>query len=178
MNNTLKMLYDEHDIISRAIALAQDARTLISTDEQAYDAAMRELIRFFRGYADKYHHYKEEEILFPEMMKKSELMADGVITEMLENHAAFREMLAEIEDALNNADYNTAANITEKYTDDLLDHIAVENDEVFQAAYSILNEIELENIYYRFADLDRELGEAKKNDFVEFTRLLSKELNH
>lgn len=173
MNNSLKILYDEHKIISRAIEIAQKAKSLIGVNDEEYRSIISELIRFFRIYADQYHHHKEEEILFPEMAKKSELVADGIIREMLDNHANFRDMLGAIESALNNKNYDEASSLVMVYTEALLDHIAVENDEVFQTAYMIFNEIELENIYYRFEDLDRDLGETKKKDFVDLTNILN-----
>ena len=114
---------------------------------------------------------------FPEMLKKRELLPEGTSGEMLNNHTTFREMLTAIEEELNNSSYDAAAAMTDEYANALLDHIAVENEEVFQAAYSVLNDIELENIYYRFADLDRDLGETKKNDLVEFMKLLKGEFH-
>jgi hemerythrin-like domain-containing protein len=167
MNNSLQILYDEHEVISQAVAIARNARVLIGINDEEYDFKMRELISFFRIYADRYHHQKEEEILFPEMMKKNELMADGIIKEMFDNHENFRELLRSIESSVENKEYKAAADLIEEYTNALLDHIAVENDELFQTAYSLFNDIELENIYYRFADLDRELGEEKKKVFAD-----------
>ena len=45
---------------------------------------------------------------------------------------------------------------------DLLDHIAVENDELFVLTENIISEDELEKIYFLFEDLDREMGLDKK----------------
>jgi hemerythrin-like domain-containing protein len=172
MDNSLKILYDEHNIISRAIEIAQKAKALINIDNDEYSSVIQELIRFFRIYADQYHHYKEEVILFPEMIKKSELIADGIIHEMLDNHANFRDLLKSIESELSQNNYEEVSTLITTYTEALLDHIAVENEEVFQTAYMIFNEIELENIYYRFEDHDREMGETKKKDFADLTRIL------
>src|ERR1039458_7073295 len=135
MNNSLKMLYDEHDIITRAVNLAKNAKTLIGTNDEEYELTVSELIRFFRIYADQYHHHKEEEILFPEMAKRSELMADGILAEMLDNHEYFRELIHDIEADLEAREYVQASEKIDEYTEALLDHIAVENEELFQAAY-------------------------------------------
>jgi hemerythrin-like domain-containing protein len=176
MNNSLKMLFDEHDIITGAIEIAKNAKSLIGKNNTDYEFTISELIRFFRVYADQYHHHKEEVILFPEMEKKNDLLADGVIKEMLDNHAYFRELILAIEYELEKQDYPEAAVKIDEYTEALLDHIAVENDELFQTAYSLFTEEELENIYYRFIDLDRDLGETKKKDFADLLKLLNKPL--
>jgi hemerythrin-like domain-containing protein len=172
----MKVLFDEHETIVNAIDTAQQAKSLIGKDDTAYEKLIRQLIGFFRDYADQYHHFKEEEILFPEMAKRNELLADGVIMEMFENHADFREMIKNIEKSLNEKQYQQAQQQLEKYTEALLDHIAVENDEVFQSAESIFSDEELEKIYFRFEDRDRDLGNAKKEELKELADTLRKNL--
>lgn len=51
------------------------------------------------------------------------------------------------------------------YNNDLLDHIAAENDELFVLAQSLLSESELEKIYFHFKDVDMQLGEDRKIKF-------------
>ena len=68
MNDSLKTLYEEHAIIVNVIDAAKNAGALIARDPDEYDAYIRKLIHFFRTYADQYHHFKEEEILFPEIL--------------------------------------------------------------------------------------------------------------
>lgn len=157
-------MYEEHSIIMNAIELAKQTRQLIGKDDSAYEKTIRQLISFFRNYADKFHHYKEEEILFPAMSKQNELLGEGVLKEMLENHDDFREMIRRIETNLDAQNFYLAQNEVEKYGEALLDHIAVENDEVFIMAETIFNEDELEKIGHRFQDCDQKLGEEIKQE--------------
>ena len=173
MNNSLKLLFDEHEMIVKAAELARNARNLIGTNNEEYELTVFELIRFFRIYADQYHHHKEEMILFPEMAKKNELMADGILKEMLDNHADFRELILATESDLEEGRYEAAADKMAIYTEALLDHIAVENEELFQSADSLFTEEELEIISFRFIDLDRELGEMRKKDCIDILKLLT-----
>ncbi len=167
MNPYLEILYHEHDIIISATEKIKKAKFLIGSDPGQYENTIRELLNFFRSYADNYHHHKEEIILFPEMNKRNELMKDGIINEMLENHEDFREMLQQAENMLNKSDFAVAQKYLETYCERLLEHIAVENEEVFQIAESLFSEKELEEIYFRFLDTDRELGEARKNEMLK-----------
>jgi len=176
MDKSMKILYDEHDIIVNAIDTARQAKSLIGKDDSRYENSIRSLINFFRSYADKFHHYKEEIILFPEMNKKNELLADGVIKEMFDNHDDFREKIRNIEASLNEKKYLQAQQQLEAYTEALLDHIAVENDEVFQMAETLFSEDELEKIYFRFEDCDRELGNDRKKELVELSEELRKNI--
>lgn len=163
MKNPITILFDEHEIIISAIDIAKRADELLATDEPAYEKTIRELIVFFRVYADQYHHHKEEEILFPEMNKKNELLEEGVIKEMFENHADFRDMIKRIEAFLDKKDYQMAQQQLHTYAEALLDHIAVENDEVFQMTDSLFDYQELEKLYFRFHDCDREIEEHNKS---------------
>lgn len=163
MTEAIKTLFDEHEVIMEAIHLAKQSEELIAEDKEQYEKTVRALIRFFRYYADGYHHYKEEQILFPEMSKKNELLEDGVIKEMLENHEDFRDMMGNIEKLLDAKDYARAQQQLNKYTEAMLDHIAVENDEVFHSAETLMDEDELEKINFRFMDCDREVGDEQKN---------------
>ncbi len=173
MNNSLKTLYDEHTIIQNALEIAKNAKNLIDKNNEEYELIISELIRFFRVYSDQYHHHKEEEILFPEMAKKNELLADGILKEMFENHEYFREILRAIEADFEEQKYQEASQKIDEYAEALLDHIAVENEELFQSAYTLFTDDELENIYYRFMDLDRDLGETKKKDFTDLLETLT-----
>ncbi|MHB8258793.1 MAG: hemerythrin domain-containing protein [Bacteroidia bacterium] len=176
MNNPIKTLFEEHAIITSAINISRQADKLIAKNDDVYEKLIRDLINFFRVYADEYHHHKEEEILFPEMSKKSDLLKDGIVNEMMENHADFREMIKNTEDYLNKQDFIRAQQQLHVYSEFLLDHIAVENEEMFQMAESMFSEDELEKIYFRFEDCDREVGQDRKialvNQLQDMRRVL------
>lgn len=164
--DAIKILFEEHEIITDATNIAKGLRKIIDKPE-LYEQHVLGLIAFFREYADKYHHHKEEDILFPEMIKANELLESGVIQEMFENHENFRELIAEIEQLTKDKNYLSAQNKLEQYADSLIDHIAVENEEVFEIAKTLFSDSELEKIYFRFKDLDNELGENNKNILQE-----------
>ena len=168
MDNALKILYDEHDTILVGIEIVREAKKLIGKNNEQYESIIKDMIHFFRTYGDQYHHFKEEMILFPAIAKKNDMLKEGILAEMFENHNDFRDILQDIEKDVLNKNYVEASNLMEEYTENLLTHIAVENEEIFLVAYSLLTDMELENIYYSFRDIDRELGDKKKSDFIEF----------
>ena len=166
MHNPIQTLYDEHTIIANALEIARQASSLIEKDNRRYDSTMRKLITFFREYSDGYHHQKEETILFPEIAKRKQILSEGVISEMNENHEDFREKITLIENCLNEENYLKAHKILDRYAEALLDHIAVENDELFQVANSLLDAEQLNKVYFKFQDCDRDLGDERKNELV------------
>ncbi len=102
-----------------------------------------------------------EEILFPQMVSKNEML-DGIIDELIEHHEDFREHVKRIEQELEAGDFAAVQQVLSEYLDSLLDHIAIENDELFQMAETLFMENELDDIYFRMLDKDRELGLEKK----------------
>jgi hemerythrin-like domain-containing protein len=167
MNPSLRILFDEHEVIVSAVDTCRQVKSLIESDDQQYEIVVRTLLDFFRSYADRFHHYKEEIILFPEMSKRNPMIGGGIVQEMFEHHETFREMLAQIEVLLNAKQFIGAQQLLEEYTERLLEHIAVENEEVFQIAETLFDEKELEDMQFRFVDCDRELGITKKQALVE-----------
>ncbi|MCC7532396.1 MAG: hemerythrin domain-containing protein [Chitinophagales bacterium] len=166
MNEAVKVLTHEHETIKRAINQTNALFADILNGNKDIKA-MHERIDFFRKYADGYHHHKEEEVLFPEMIKRNEMLEYGVIHEMLQNHEDFREMLAEIETLVNEGNATLALSKFKAYSEALLEHIAVEDEEVFQIAETLLSEDELLTVLYRFEDCDRELGVDAKKDWED-----------
>ena len=176
MHNTIRSLYDEHEMIVEATEVAKDAAALIGTDDARYASTVKHLMDFFRTYADGYHHHKEEEVLFPLMLESNELLGDGVLKEMLENHADFREMLDAITKDPDAGRLPEVRDGLAQYSEALLDHIAVENDEVFHMAMTLLDDNLLDRIGFQFEDHDRETGAERKEELAEMVRGLRKEL--
>ncbi|MCC7158215.1 MAG: hemerythrin domain-containing protein [Ignavibacteria bacterium] len=158
MNKTLAVLYSEHEIIKSVIEFRERISSLSKSDPQKYKNIINELVNFFRNYADKFHHHKEEKLLFPLMCEKNEMLQESIVSEMLENHQDFRKLVNSIETEVNSDNFGEGASLLSKYTDLLLDHIAVEDDELFQIAETLFDDNELEKLYFDFQDIDRELG--------------------
>jgi hemerythrin-like domain-containing protein len=158
MKNPLTYLFKEHQNITRLVHFYQKISHLYKTDEKKYIEIMTDLLNFFKNYADRYHHAKEEDTLFPKMCEKNQLLADGMVKEMLENHSDFRTLMGEIGDALGRKDFEKATTLTNEYSEGLLNHIAAENGELFHIAEELFTEEELETIYFRFEDIDRYVG--------------------
>lgn len=179
MTNAIQMLFDEHDVISNAIDAGKHARTYLEKkSEKTYEQTILDLLNFFRNYADNFHHQKEEQILFPEMKKRNELLGEGVLKEMNEQHEEFRDMLKSIEKFMDEKNYMRAQQQLEIYCEALLDHIAIENDEVFQIAETLFTPDELEKIYNRFEDCDIETGTIEKQELAEMAEEIRKNLQH
>lgn len=177
MNKAIEILYNEHEIIKSVIVYREKIINYSVNNHEKFKELLTNLISFFRSYADKFHHYKEEKLLFPLMCEKNEMLQDNIVEEMLENHREFRDLVNQIEAALVSANYVQSTEILNKYSEMLLDHIAVEDDELFQIAETLIDDNELEKLYYDFQDIDMELGIDYKIKLEKMKEKLESSLN-
>jgi len=153
------MLYAEHQVILERM---EDLRRLLKSNNLSNKKEdLLGYVDFFRTYADKYHHHKEEDVLFS--LLKDRFPGLWSITEALEeHHTMFRENIADIEAGLKSGDFEKAGADFLQYLSDLTDHISAEDDELFVAVDDQLTGAEREKLYYAFLDKDRALGEERK----------------
>lgn len=174
--NPVNVLMNEHDIIKKIENSLTKLDGLWETDAAKYKATLEKILRFLKEYSDGYHHHKEEEVLFPALEEHPEFILSSIITEMNEHHENFREYTAGIAEALEADNFRKAQDIFKKYLNELLDHIAIENDELFVLAESLFDEEELKTMFFKFKDIDMELGESKKAELEKFPDEIEKSL--
>jgi hemerythrin-like domain-containing protein len=95
-----EILKQEHQIILMVLDAAErEARTI--QDSQQIDASrVGEMVDFFRNFADRCHHAKEESLLFVRMQERGVPVEGGPIGMMLHEHEEGRRRLAAVANAL------------------------------------------------------------------------------
>ena len=171
-NNPAAMLINEHTIIKRVETIIHSMDKLWEKDSEKYKSMVSRLLYFFKEYSDKFHHYKEEEVLFPEMRNHPDFVLDEIIDELEDHHKMFRQYADEIKESVEMNQLEKAHAILKKYISNLLDHIAIEDDELFSMAESLFTEEQFKKLYFRFKDIDRELGEEFKEDLEKIPQEL------
>ncbi len=172
-NNPILILNKEHDVIELAEVALSNLRDEWKNNPTHFTSEMEKILDFFKEYADEFHHRKEEEILFPAIKANPNFSLPELIDEFVDHHESFREYSDEIAQNLNEKNYERAYQIVCQYMSDLKDHIAAENDELFVLAETLIDEEELEEIYFRFIDLDMELGITRKQEYEDVMQVLS-----
>lgn len=166
-SNPIKVMYDEHFIIKKSEKIINSIDCLWEKDASRYIEIVTQLIDFFRNYSDGYHHHKEEGILFPAIKNHPDFVLQEMIDEFNEHHNSFREYTKDIVEALDNNEFPKSYNLMQEYFNDLLDHIAAEDEELFVLAETLLSDNELETMYFKFKDVDMELGEERKKTYEQ-----------
>lgn len=134
------------------------------------------MIDFIKTFADKCHHGKEEEILFPELVKAGMSNENGPIGVMLYEHTEGRGYVKEFSDAYDrykNGDSSALPEIKVNmlyYVQLLTDHIEKENNVLFMMADRFLSEQEQDEIADAFEKIEIEKIGAGKHE--EYHKLL------
>lgn len=129
----------------------------------------RECIAFGRNYADKYHHGKEEEILFKVMIEQSGDVAQKLIRHgMLVEHDLARYYLGELENSINAYETNSGTEYkyhiivnAGSYAGLLKRHIEKEDTVVYTFAERELSDDELAKVGKLGVERDSEEKQAE-----------------
>jgi hemerythrin-like domain-containing protein len=95
MSNAIETLMNEHRVIEKVLSSLETFAERLEDDRDPR-RALRDYGRFFRDFADRCHHAKEEDGLFAEMVRNGFPQERGPIAVMLSDHAEGRTHVAAI----------------------------------------------------------------------------------
>lgn len=126
-------LRDEHEGILAGLEVLEEMAARIKAGQKTDPADLAEMIRFFRTFADKCHHGKEEGLFFPALERAGILNQNGPIGQMLSEHVQGRNHLSKMADAIKDGTVDGAkfAAAAESYAKLLRAHIQKENTVLF-----------------------------------------------
>lgn len=164
-----EILMAEHRIIEKV--LARVAKACDKADAGSFDAEEFAVsLSFFREFADKRHHGKEEDKLFPAMNRHGMPMDSGPLACMLSEHDLGRSLLKTVSDELPGSRRGDAAaqkkvvGSCREYVAFLTDHIYKEDNILFKMAEQVLPapvQAELEREFVAFDE--QGIGEKEKS---------------
>lgn len=138
MGKATEMLSYEHKNILKVID-AMEAECLRLEKGGKLDSVFFEkAVYFIRNYADRFHHAKEEDILFREMRKNETSMHCNPIDQMLYEHELGRGFVKGIELGLKNSDKSGVMKNARGYTELLRQHIFKEDNILYPMADSVI----------------------------------------
>ena len=119
----IKMLVDEHALIKRWIELIPEVIEGFDLSSPRDRHMILDGVDFIRSYADKYHHAKEEEILFKYFDENLD-----IIKTMLDDHTTGRNHVKAIVEALEKKDKKAIVEHLTGYKDLLAEHVKKEDE--------------------------------------------------
>jgi hemerythrin-like domain-containing protein len=161
---TTQELMQEHAAVLVALEILDKVATAVAQKNEKAPEHLGQLLDFFKGFVDRCHHGKEEDVLFPELVRRGLPREGGPIAVMLSEHEVGRSHVRAMADGLGRLRGGEAAaaavirDHADAYRDMLQAHIHKENNILFPMADRILP-----------ADVDRSLKE--QFDVIERDRI-------
>jgi hemerythrin-like domain-containing protein len=159
--NPIEKLKDEHKIILRGIELLERGATHLEQGENLSADFFRKLIDFIQNYADKYHHAKEEDILFVRLGEIKFSPEMGPVAVMLNEHKQGRNYIANLEQANERYAAGDASSIKEiiknarGYAGLLRQHILKEDLVLYPMAQNALGDKGIDQMQPDFARVEQ-----------------------
>lgn len=157
----------EHEGILRMLGVMRALVTRIEAEGTVPAAALTGILDFLKIFADKCHHGKEEDILFPALEAAGMPREGGPIGVMLHEHTLGRGLIRDMDGALTgNAGPRSFIAPALAYIELLTQHIAKENKVLFPMAERLLGTPALTAMHEAFERLEEErIGPGRHEAF-------------
>jgi hemerythrin-like domain-containing protein len=145
------VLREEHEKILTALSVLT---AIADRDDPLPRDHVAKLVAFFRGFADRCHHAKEEAALFPALEARGIPRQGGPIGVMLHEHEEGRALVGDIAAAAAEGDRARFVQGVRAFDDLLGRHIQKENQILFRMAERVLDDADERRILGLFALYD------------------------
>ncbi|MDP7180758.1 MAG: hemerythrin domain-containing protein [Candidatus Woesearchaeota archaeon] len=162
----IKGLVEEHVVIKGLLRLIP---TIVEKlDVESDEDLIKEIVSFIKEYADKYHHAKEEDILFKCFDEDLD-----IIKVMLEDHDTGRNHVKKILSALEEKDVDTIKKHLVEYKELLDEHIKKEDEVLYPWLDRNLSDKQVGELFSKFSEVNIELKDIseKNKKFIEKLKL-------
>src|SRR5512135_2923748 len=115
-NSPIQMLEEEHRFIATVVSAAKVTADKLEASEAVAIETLQNIVAFMRTYADKCHHGKEEDLLFPMLAQRGVPMRGCPVEVLTREHGMGRALvkgLAEATDAFRGGDSSAKENLIE-----------------------------------------------------------------
>jgi len=176
-------LKEEHQVILRMIKVLIVASDKLEKDEDVSLDVFKKAVDFIRTFADRCHHGKEQDTLFPALGEKGIPKHGGPVAVMLMEHEQGRlyvrglaEALAKYEGGDKEAK-NTIIENARGYTELLDQHIYKEDNILYPMSDKVLSQYDNKELLEKFEKIEKEIiGEGKHEYYLHMIEELEKEL--
>lgn len=176
-----EILMHEHEIILLVLKGVEREANAIEGGAPINAEKISQMVDFFRNFADKCHHGKEEKHLFPRLEQRGIPREGGPIGVMLYEHEEgrgfVRRMAELLEKPLSDEGVRMqTADAMLGYVELLRSHIDKENNILFPMGDGVLSETDQAELAEAFEKLEREeIGEGVHEKYHELAHKLAEE---
>jgi len=172
-------LIHEHEAIKKMLGIMDKISENIKNNKEVDTNDIEDIIEFLKTFADKCHHGKEENALFPALVLAGIPKENGPIGVMLHEHTLGRGYIKEIETSTedfkagNSNSIQLIANSLLSYVNLLQNHIQKEENVLFKMADKVLSNQVQDDVYEQFEKIEEEVvGHGIHEQFHELLNKL------
>ncbi len=169
----LRQLVDEHVLIKRWLALIPKFVESLDVESEEGRRLILAAVDFIRSYADKYHHAKEEEILFKYFDENSDILRT-----MHADHEKARSHVRAVLEALERRDKDAIAEHLTAYGELLAGHILKEDEILYRWMDRNLSMTQVGELFSKFAEVDEKMDKEVIDRCKTFVVRLEKEIQN
>ena len=127
-------------------------------------------IEFIKNYADKFHHAKEEDILFKTMLENIESLHCNPIPVMLHEHNEGREFVQGMEQGILESNTVKIIENARGYGMLLQNHISKEDNILYPMAEEALTDKQKEEVNDKYIEVESRLNEEMNIESLKFVK--------
>jgi hemerythrin-like domain-containing protein len=157
MSRPTHQLRHEHRVIEQAMRALEGMCLRMVAGGVVPDEELSKLLDFIRGFADQFHHVKEDTHFFPALERIGIRAENGPLAFLRNEHMAERMLLAELELAVEDLRRNTAAterfvSAARQFKDHLIGHMQQEESILFRLAEEMLDDRVKDSLSHAFVE--------------------------
>jgi len=164
----------EHRLIERIVPVLKEELSRINETNEVNPVLIEIAVDFFRTYADRTHHGKEEDILFREL-KKKQLSSEHqkIMDELIEEHVYARRVVGNLlmsKDLYMQGDTNALKVVVDRLNDLIKlypAHIEKEDKRFFIPVMDYFSKQEQDDMLQESWEFDRKMIHEKYENIVE-----------
>lgn len=169
----LKRLVDEHVLIKKLVGLIPKVIDNLQVESEEGRHLVLQTVNFIRFYADRYHHAKEEEILFRYFDENSD-----ILKAMRQEHEEARNHVKAILEALDKRDKEAIAEHLNAYQNLLTEHIRKEDEILYPWMDRNLSVTQVGELFSAFAEVEEKTDKNVIDECRRFVLELEEEMSH
>jgi hemerythrin-like domain-containing protein len=166
VSKPIDVLMEEHRLIEQVLGSLESYAVAIEGGLALERPVVGEYAEFFRGFADAYHHGKEEDILFQRMIERGFPSGSGPLAAMLHEHTQGRARVGvlgrvgQAEGPVETPERQAVLVAANEFVPLLRQHILKEDRILYPMALRALSGPELDQMETAFEDFEKRLSAA------------------
>lgn len=169
MKTPTQILSAEHKNILKITDALNQKCAEIEAGKPVDKKFFQKAVEFIHNYADKFHHAKEEKILFKELNKNAGALPFNPVSQMLAEHKMGRAFVKTLETGLKTGNRNKIVEGALGFAELLPEHIFKEDNILYPMANNILSQETQKKMLAKFMAIEKE-NSARTKKYLDFVK--------